>query len=231
MKKILLILAISFMFLTGCGGVEVEKETNQQKDELKFKEEYEAINGQPTETEGVNYSILDIPTDNKIVYVDEEEVLEILNEGTGIIYFGFPECPWCRSLLPTFIDTVKKSDIDKIYYANILESRDVKSLDENDKVITEKEGTETYFKIIEKLDKHLGNYTAINSDEKRLYFPSIAYVKDGEVTGFQIGTVDSQTDPYEELNKEQVTELEEMINNNIEKISSLVCTDGSDNGC
>ena len=36
----------------------------------------------------------DIVPNNLYTYLNKEEVLEFLNDGTGILYFGYPESPW-----------------------------------------------------------------------------------------------------------------------------------------
>ena len=38
-----------------------------------------------------------ITTDNVFVYRTQDEILKILQHGTGIVYLGFPECPWCKA--------------------------------------------------------------------------------------------------------------------------------------
>ena len=48
----------------------------------------------------------------------EEEIFDIL-DGTGIIYFGFPECPWCRNAVPVLLDAAEEVGIEKIYYIYI----------------------------------------------------------------------------------------------------------------
>ena len=37
-----------------------------------------------------------IDNDNVFVYRTLEEINKILKNGTGIVYLGFPECPWCK---------------------------------------------------------------------------------------------------------------------------------------
>ena len=40
-----------------------------------------------------------VDKDNVFVYRTLEEINNILENGTGLIFLGFPECPWCRGYL------------------------------------------------------------------------------------------------------------------------------------
>ena len=73
-------------------------------DSLKFKEEYENLNGKDNGN-GKNYLSIDIKSYNPISYSNYEEIFDILDKGTGVIYLGFPECPWCRNLVPVLVDS------------------------------------------------------------------------------------------------------------------------------
>ena len=42
-----------------------------------------------------------------------EEIVKILNEGTGVIYFGFNSCPWCRSMIETLLKVIDDNNIEK----------------------------------------------------------------------------------------------------------------------
>lgn len=43
--------------------------------------------------------------DNVFIYKSTEEIINILEHGTGIVYLGFPECPWCQAYVK-FLDEV-----------------------------------------------------------------------------------------------------------------------------
>ena len=139
MKKILitLILFISIFAITGCNKKEEVKELT---DAQKFKKEYESINGK--ELYGQKARELSIPENNPFVYSNANEILEkIDNKETFIVYFGFKTCPWCRSVIEELINVAEENNIDKIYYVNVKNIRDVKEIDEDGKVKTTKEGT------------------------------------------------------------------------------------------
>lgn len=74
---------------------------NKDSDSIRFKKEYESLNAQE------KYIDVKIPKDNNVQYASFDDVMDVLNSGTGIIYFGFPECPWCRNALPVLLKAAK----------------------------------------------------------------------------------------------------------------------------
>jgi len=211
-----------------------------ESDAIKFKEEYEALNGEKN-TSDKEYKKLSIEENNPIKYATYDELLDLIDNKTGIIYLGFPECPWCRSALPVLLDAVKDNKIDTIYYMNIKNERDsyvvkdgklTHSVDKDGNKI---KGTEGYFKLLEALDEHLDDYVVTSDDkeyevgEKRIYAPSVIFVREGKVLNIQVSTVDSHLDPYESLTKKQYQELYDIFNDSINDIYSSTCS--TDTAC
>ena len=201
MKKIevIVIALISVFLLTGC----VDKTT----DAYKFKEEYESINNKDN-GHGKKYRELNIPNDNPFVYSTAEEVVKKLDkEETFVVYFGFKECPWCRSILEELIHAAKDKKVDKIYYVDIKDIRDVKEIDEQGNVVTTKEGNKAYMELLQRFDNVLSDYNLsnglveINSVEKRIYAPNIIAVSKGKAIQMEEGVSKELTDPYSKLTK------------------------------
>jgi thiol-disulfide isomerase/thioredoxin len=193
------------------------------KDNIKFKNEYESLNGK-LNSHDKEYVKVELDDDNPYVYATYDEVMDILKNKTGVIYFGFPECPWCRNMVPVLADAAKELGIEKIYYFNALDMRDIKSLDEDGNIVIEKEGTKEYYELIEALGDSIGSYEGLNNDSiKRLYFPTVVFVKDGKILNAHIGTLDSQEDPYVVLNKNQKNELKNIYIDNINKVYDILC--------
>ena len=111
---ILVIASIAFIFL------------KPESMASRFKLEYESLNGQKTD-DGREYMEVNINNDNKIVYADYKTIFDVL-DGTGVIYFGFPECPWCRNAVPILLEAAEESGIKQIYYLNNHDDRDTKVL-------------------------------------------------------------------------------------------------------
>ena len=205
---VLLIVMISFIYL------------RPESTSTRFKLEYESLNGKENES-GETYPNVNIPNDNKIVYSNYDQIFEVLDD-TGVIYFGYPKCPWCRNAVPVLLEAAEEVGINQIYYLNNETDRDTKVLKDG-KVITEKEGSDNYNKLLEKLGDKVSTYEGLEDESfKRLYFPTVVVVKDGEITDYIEGTVDSQKDPYTPLTKTQRQELKDKY---IEAMRNLLSCD------
>lgn len=199
----------------------------ENKDALKFKNDYESLNG---EKNGDNViRTISIPEDNPFIYKTEDELAEMIkNKETFIVYFGFAKCPWCRSVLPTLIESVKNNKIDKIYYVDVLEIRDTYELNTQNKAVKTKEGTKGYYDLLELLGPVLDDYSPltykkgkktieVKVNEKRIYAPNIVVVKNGNPIALESGISDLQKDAYQELSDEIKCEMKEKIECLLEK--------------
>ena len=78
--------------------------------------------------------MMDYPglTDKKHIFeeINVDELLKMINEDeTFVAVLGFPECPWCRAIMPHLNDAGKEEGLKEIYYVNILEMREETSSD------------------------------------------------------------------------------------------------------
>lgn len=205
---IVFVAAIMLLIITGCS---YEKEV-KVSDASKFKTEYESINGEMVA--GTDYKVrkLSIPDDNPFVYADANDIITMMdNNETFVVYFGFAECPWCRSVLPVLLEVAEDLKIEKIYYVDVKDIRDVLDVDDNGDIITVKEGSEGYIGLLNRLGNVLDNYTLeyndeeINAFEKRIYAPNVVSIVNGEAKELETGISDIQNeegDPFMELNEE-----------------------------
>lgn len=164
----------------------------QTEDEKKFQSEYETLNGTANES-GVFNKTLEVMEDNNVVYLTLAEAEKMLESGSGVIYFGYASCPWCRNLLPNLLKAVKETKLDTLYYVKLLdeEGNDIRSkyvLNEKGKVKKEKDGTIEYYNILALLSDHLSDYVLIKDNgktvatpEKRLSAPTVVSVKNGNI--------------------------------------------------
>ena len=227
MKKLLMILLVGLLALSGCAQTGTtpnqDEEVNQTQDAIDFKTEYEGFNGQQTSS-GKDYVNLELPEENPMVYASYEEIMSLLENGTGVIYFGYPTCPWCRSIVDVLIESAKENRVDTIYYFNAKEYRDVKRLNELGEIEIATEAKEGYYELVDALGEHASVYEGLNDDSiKRLYFPTVVFVKEGEIILFHEGSVDSQEDPYVPLNEEQRTELKKIYKDGFIRALREVC--------
>lgn len=219
-KKVFLILIVFIgLFVTGCSA--------NNKDALKFKEEYEKINGDKTSYSDNKYRTLKIDKNNPYVYSSAKEILEkINNKETFYVYFGSSYCPWCRSVIEKSIESAQKNNIKKIYYVDIWNGfhneilRDTYKLNDKNEAEKEKDGTKEYYKLLEKFDNLLEDYTLTTDDgeevkvgEKRIFAPDFIYVENGVAKRITSATSENQKDADAKLTKEILKDEEKYFNN------------------
>ena len=194
-NKNFLLLIVSILLVTTLTGCSLfKKEVKEKTDGEKFSEEY-----------------TEITKDNVFVYRDIEEIIKILEHGTGIVYLGFPECPWCQSYVKYLNEVSKDMAVEKIYYYDILEDR--------------QNNTEEYQKIVSLLEEHL-QYD--QEGNKRIYVPSVIAVKKGEIVGFDDETAwDTKgfEKPEEYWTEDEVKDLKEKLEKMIADTGLYICTD------
>ena len=210
---------------------------NSQTDGIKFKEEYEKLNGKKND-QGKKYREIIIDSKNKMVYKTTEEVLNLIDKKKSfVLYFGFDTCPWCRSVVPT-LASISKELNQEVYYIDVKDIRDTYELDDDNKPKLVKKGSKDYSKLLEKLEPVLEDYTLTDSDnneikvgEKRIYAPSIVSVIDGKAKELTTGISDKQTDGYMKLTKEMGKETYNKIKKVLKQVSDKNNTCHLDKGC
>ncbi|AZN31174.1 hypothetical protein EJO69_11095 [Flaviflexus salsibiostraticola] len=170
-----------------------------------FVQEYESLNGEEARG-GRAYLELDIRDEHRFRPSSEDEIRNLLDDGDGAIYFGFPECPWCRSAVGPMDEAAEAVNLDEIHYLNVSEIRDQKSVNASGDVIVTDEGTDFYGFLLDELGDFAPEYPDVPG-ERRILVPLVAIVVGGEIVDSHLGTVESQTDPYEGMTDEQRTEL------------------------
>lgn len=238
MKKKILIIGSIVLLIALLGGLffvfrksDDNKVTNP--DAIKFKEEYESMNGEVNESNNKKYRSVTISKDNPFVYKTAEELATMIeNNETFIVYFGFKSCPWCRSVISTLDEVAKEENVDKIYYVDVLDIRDTLTLDSKNKVVVSKEGSTGYKKLIELLSDVLDKYTlttdkgkTIDTKEKRIYAPNVISVVDGKATLKVEGISEEQTDAYMDLTDEMLEFTKAEFKKVITSINNENCTD------
>ena len=167
----------------------IKKDNNT--DNIKFSKEYTSVS-----------------KDNVFVYRSKDEIINILEHGTGLVYLGFPECPWCMAYVPLLNEIAKNEGIEKIYYYNIREDR--------------KNNTEFYQKVVSILNDYL-NYD--EEGKKRIFVPNVTFVKEGKIIFNDNETsLISEGTPSEYWTEEKKTLFNEKFRKNINELLDDVCT-------
>lgn len=210
MKKrfiFILFIFIGLFIITWCSN---------NKDSLKFKEEYESLNGTKTSYSDSNYRSVNISKRNPFVYSTADDILDMINnKETFYVYFGSSYCPWCRSVVEEAINSSIDNKIDKIYYVDIWDGfhneilRDTYEIDSEGNVRKTKNGTGTYYKLLKKFDNVLEDYTLtddssreVNVGEKRIFAPNFIYVEKGKAKRATTGISDKQSSSGDKLSKD-----------------------------
>ena len=202
--KIVLVLLVIIM-VTGC--------QLKQSDAVKFKKEYESLNGTKSSSNKTIRTI-SIDKENPMVYSTADAIVEKMeNNETFVVYFGFASCPWCRSMLESFLQSAKDNNIKKIYYVDVYDIRDKYEVNKEGKLEKTEEGTDGYNELINLLGNVLDDYNittesgeTLSTNEKRIYAPNVVAVVNGKAVEMVEGISSKLEDPYSELTEEMKEE-------------------------
>lgn len=96
MKKVVILVVLSCLLLTGCSVKKVE----QLSDSEKFAKEY------------------DISKNNPFIYSNYDEIIEILKKDSAIILFANSDDETSRKAVEIINKVAKENKVEKIYYFN-----------------------------------------------------------------------------------------------------------------
>ena len=155
----------------------------------------------------------EVGNDNVFKYKTIEEVVKILDNGTGIVFFGFPECKWCQRYAVYLNEAAKESDVKEVYYLNILEDRT--------------NNTENYQKLVDKLGDNL-QYD--KDGNLRIFVPNLTMVVNGEIVFNDYETsldTEGKESPDEYWNFVKVNALKERLEKNMLVVKEAItsCTE------
>ncbi len=203
-----------------------KKESN---DAIKFKEAYESINGQKS-SNGKTFPEVTLKENNPFVYVDSKKVVDTLKNGTGLIYLGFPKCPWCRNA----VNVLQYVNAGEILYLDMTDERDTYEVIDGNLTKT-KDGSKEYYEMLKLLDSILTDYEIddIKVGEKRIYVPLVIGVKDGKIVGYHADTVNlnSGQTPYDLLTDKQQSDLKLIYDEINTKVNGDACGLEANHGC
>jgi len=192
---IVIIIAAIALFATIAAFINYNSITNnnyeefitEETDASKFSQEYHSVS-----------------EDNVFVYRDVDQIIRIMEKGTGVVYLGFPDCQWCQAYVKYLNEAALETGIDKIYYFNIYEDR--------------LNNTEKYQKIIALLSNNL------QSDEEgnpRVYVPNISFYIDGNLIANDYESSKDTLgydDPNNYWNNERITKLKDTLKKPMQQI-------------
>lgn len=214
--KILLIITI--ILIAGC--------TNN-KDALKFKNDYESIN--------INkiYRKVKINKNNPIKYTTFNEVNnKIKNNDTFILFIGSKTCAWSRSTIETLINEANAYGIRTIYYIEIRpngvdsDQRDLYDYKENTnkKIYLSHKGTDDYRKFLKLTKNVLDNYSYNNitlNNTKFVNTPSLFMIKKGKIKTKITGISNNQKTENQKINDNIKNDMIKIYDEFFEKYTKI----------
>lgn len=173
MKKLSIVFLC--LLLSACQTQEV-KETKQNACDAQSS----ACEVDDTQTTTFN----EIDFDSAIAY--------FTNQKSGVLYFGFSDCPWCKEAAPVLKEVANEYDIDVQYVKTRDEERNLLYNEEQKAQIT----------------PYIQEYMS-NNDEGvlTLYVPLVLVVKDGKVIDGHQGTLEEHNAKEREMTTEEKEEL------------------------
>ena len=179
---IVILVAIIIFLLVG----NKNEEQTVKSDAEKFSEEYTLVD-----------------KDNKFRYAAIDEVIDTLEDGTGVVYLGFPECKWCQQYTVYLNELAKDRNIPEIMYYNIREDR--------------QNNTKNYQTIVNILNDYLPEDEEGNP---RVYVPEVIFMSNGKILGFDDETAydtKGYDEPSEYWTKKEVNDLKDRLNSYLDK--------------
>lgn len=202
MKKFLTLLMVTVLLFgaVGCSKEEEKKEekpkVEEKSDAKKFAEEYKEVG-----------------EDNVFVYREVDDIIKIMEHGTGIVYLGYPECPWCQAYVKYLNEVAKEEGIEKIYYCN---TKKVKETD-----------MEKYQKLVSLLSGHL-QYN--DEGNEWIYVPNVSFHVNGKIIGNDYESskdTHNLKDPKEYWTEEEVKDLKSRLKGYMKEVDAALnaCSD------
>ncbi len=195
MKKILTLFIITIMAF-GVVGCSNSKNKEEVSDAKKFAEEYKEVG-----------------EDNVFVYKEVDDIIKIMEHGTGIVYLGYPECPWCQAYVKYLNEVAKEEGVEKIYYCNT------------------KKVKETDMEKYQKLVSLLSGYLQYNDEGNEwIYVPNVSFHVNGKLIGNDYESskdTHNLKDPKEYWTEEEVKDLKSRLKRYIEEVDESLnaCSD------
>lgn len=153
-----------------------------------------------TDGERFNGDYNEIPRNNPFKYLNSTELIELLNNGSGIIFMGNKENIWSKRYAQYLYELSKDFDIKEIFYYDVKKVKLLKN--------------RNYYNIINALE---GKLIETDDSTNNLFSPSLYIVKDGEVVFYDNTTAvvnnDLEIDTY--WNSSNVYSFKEKIINAI----------------
>jgi len=146
-----------------------------------------------------------VGSDNIFVFRTIEQTIEILERGTGVVFLGFKECPWCQLYAVFLQQAALEKKITRIFYCDIRQDR--------------LENSESYRRILYILD---GLLQYDDEGRPRVFVPDVTIINDGKIIGRDYetskDTLHYET-PEEYWSEERINALKNRLMESMEELN------------
>lgn len=149
------------------------------------------------EGEGFGCTVDIKPAESSFHEISFDDAIALFENGqSGLLYFGFTGCPWCREVVPLLAEEARNAGVE----VQFVRTRD----DERNRLYTDEQK--------EKILPYLQEYMSENKDgEMTLYVPLVVAVDQGKAVAGHVGTVDGHDAKEREMTEQEKEEADRMI--------------------
>ena len=178
MKKVIVwITVLNLLMMCGCNANSNPKETSQGCSE----------DGACSVVEQEENSFIPLTMEEALQFFEEKK--------TGIMYFGFPDCPWCHDVVP-ILEKVSKEMDESVYYVRTRKGKK----DNYEKLYTEDQR--------KCLVGYVGEYMSENEEGVvSLYVPLVVSINHGVCVSGHVGTVEGHDAHKREIKESEIKEV------------------------
>lgn len=165
---------------------------------------YTVIGSRSTDASRFAAEYSNVSKDNAFVYRTGDEIVDILEHGTGVVFLGFPSCPWCQAYVGYLSEVANEKGLDTISYYNIEDDRS--------------NNTELYQKLVSILTPYL-QYD--DAGQRRIYVPNVTFVVDGKIIGNDLESskyTAGETDPANYWTEARIADLKARLGSLIQTV-------------
>ncbi len=169
----------------------------------------------------------DLPSENQFDMMQKDDLKTFIEHGTGILYFSFPQCPWCQAYIPMLNEVLEEQDT-RAYYYNIRIDKD--------------EDRDFYDEIAQLLidQNESGDEDVVlygNDGKPLIYMPLVLFINNGKIQAWngESNTNDSdEISPEDYWTQERKDNLKNTLSESIKEIKTVQqenAAKGCDTGC
>lgn len=179
MKKIIIVLSLFCLCACQAQTTPSQKSSSSKLacDATSIKEECDSKNTKTIEFHEISF---------------DEAIQYFTNQKSGILFFGFSTCPWCKEARPILKKVAQEKGLDIQY----IKTRD----EDKNKLYSDEQKAQ--------IEPYIQEYMSNNDEgELTLYVPLVLIVQDGKVIDGHVGTVDGHDATQRKMTKKEKKEL------------------------